>query len=59
MSIALIYRDVGVGLRARLEALMRARAGEVSAAPQALAQTYALRKARFADWRCLSRQRCC
>jgi hypothetical protein len=48
MSAAHFYRDVEVGVRARLDAGMRARADEVHASHPALAHTYARRVGRIA-----------
>jgi hypothetical protein len=48
MSVAVIYRDVEVGLRARLDAGMRARSAEVRDVHPELAATYARRVGRIA-----------
>jgi len=48
MSAATVYRDVEVGVRARLDAGMRARANEVQTAHPALADIYARRIGRIA-----------
>src|SRR5262249_7999337 len=48
MSVAHVYRDVEVGLHARLDAGIRARANEVQTAHPALADIYARRMGRIA-----------